>query len=877
MVIFRNSRLRSQVFTSHFWVIYLIFLAALSAGGTMPLGVLGQSYASSGSNDIYVYQSARSVFTPTVDPTRVFRGHVAETGDIANLAPDPNFRGSRRYLDRGLNEPSSATSCDPGWQPGAPVNGIDGWTRVIAVDSAGNVYVGGSFGAAGSTIVNNIAKWDGTTWSPLGAGLNGSVAGIGISGTDVYVGGSFTTAGGIVANGVAKWNGSDWSPVGSGPGHLIEDLAISPSGIYVAGGAGAPDYKGVVSFWNGSTWTALGAPFEGGITDLAVSGSNVYASRDSARGIFKWSGSAWIDISPGSNVSSYDIAASGPDLYMAGYQYLGPTQGEKGYVARWNGSNWTALASEFVYGSGSFGYVNAVAVSGTDVYVAGYFSSVGGVSANGTAKWNGSSWSGLGNWHPITGYTIAVSGDEAYFGSRFVSDAGLERRAEGIAKWNGSSWSDLGDGIYTVPNAMATFGSDVYAAGYFTTDGGSTVDRLVKWNGTHWQPVTSSFPHGPAGWPLTLRALAVSGSDFYIGGYWTRPDKQAWAGFVYRWNGSSWSELGTGINGQVTSIALSGADVYAGGRFTIAGGIAANRIARWKGSAWQPLGSGLDGGVATLNLSGNVLYAGGYFSSAGGVPADKIAKWDGTNWSALADGPMLSIAVNAPQTQFRAVTSIVVSDTDIYAGGGWDLSDYEDIGFVSKWNGSQWSQILGCCGFVNTLVGTGDELYAGKDSWADDAVSKWNGSTWSKVGLINKDASGSAGTMAIRGQEIFVGSGFNLGWEYSFANGEFDGGFSTAGCHVSANFARYVIPSASLSGRVITPAGTGLRSALVTLTDSGGNKRSVLTSTLGFYSFIDVPFGETVTISAASRRYRFQSVTRIVNESLLNVDLMALE
>jgi hypothetical protein len=785
------------------------------------------------------------------------------------------FKGGGHVFAENVKNEEIPGQCDEGWQAGAPVNGVDGWTRTIAVDGAGNVYVGGTFGAAGNTLVNNIAKWDGTTWSSLGTGLNGSVAGIAISGTDVYVGGSFTTAGGIAANGVAKWNGSVWSPVGSGPGHSVEDLAISASGIYVGGSAAAPDYKGVVSFWNGSTWAILGTQFEGGITDVAVSGSNIFASRQFARGIFKWSGSTWIDISPGSNVSAVDLAASGPDLYIAGYQYMGPTQGEAGYVARWNGGTWTILASEF--GSDRFTYVDAVAVSGTDVYIAGLFSIVGGVPANGTAKWNGSTWSALGNWHPVTGYTIAVSGNDAYFGSRFVSNAGLERRAEGIAKWNGSSWSDLGQGIYTVPNVMATSGADVYAAGYFTTDGGNSVDRLVKWNGSGWQPVTSSFPTGPAGWPLTLRALAVSGSDFYIGGYRTTPDKQSWAGFVYKWNGSAWSELGTGMNGQVTAVVISGAEVYAGGRFTVAGGVAANRIARWKGSAWQPLGSGLDGGVTALNLSGNILYAGGYFTSGGGVPADKIASWDGVNWSSLADGPMLALAPNAPQTQFRAVTSIVVSGTDIYAGGGWDLSDYQDIGFVSKWNGSQWSQILGCCGFVNTLVSTGDGLYAGKDGWADDGVSKWSGSTWLKVGFANKNASGSVGTIAIRGQEIFVGSGFNLGWEYTFASGEFEGGFSTAGCHVSANFAKYSAPTLSLSGRVLSPGGQGLRNTLVTISDAEGSKRSTLTSTLGYYSFGGILGGATVFLSASSRRYRFQSITRTMNENLSEINLVGLE
>ena len=90
----------------------------------------------------------------------------------------------------------------------------------------------------------------------------------------------------------------------------------------------------------------------------------------------------------------------------------------------------------------------------------------------------------------------------------------------------------------------------------------------------------------------------------------------------------------------------SGPALYAGGQFTTAGGVAANRIAKWNGSSWSPLGSGMnDGyGVSVIALtvfddgSGPALYAGGYFTTAGGVAANYIAKWNGSSWSALGSG-----------------------------------------------------------------------------------------------------------------------------------------------------------------------------------------------------------------------------------------------
>lgn len=87
----------------------------------------------------------------------------------------------------------------------------------------GDLIVGGSFHTAGGQTVNQIARWDGTSWHPFLAGGQ-----IGMGGTegwvlaltnwneDLVAGGVFITAGGQSVFGIARWDGMGWHPFVSG-------------------------------------------------------------------------------------------------------------------------------------------------------------------------------------------------------------------------------------------------------------------------------------------------------------------------------------------------------------------------------------------------------------------------------------------------------------------------------------------------------------------------------------------------------------------------------------------------------------------------------------------------------------------------------------
>jgi hypothetical protein len=130
-------------------------------------------------------------------------------------------------------------------------------------------------------------------------------------------------------------------------------------------------------------------------------------------------------------------------------------------------------------------------------------------------------------------------------------------------------------------------------------------------------------------------ALAVAGSDLYAGGDFTTAGGVS-ANGIAKWNGTTWSALGSGMNefGTVRALAVSGTDVYAGGSFATAGGVSANCIAQWNGSAWRALGSGMSGPdpalggmVIALAVAETDLYAGGWFTAAGGKLSKHIAQF----------------------------------------------------------------------------------------------------------------------------------------------------------------------------------------------------------------------------------------------------------
>ncbi|MCA8953464.1 MAG: hypothetical protein KDE27_28385, partial [Planctomycetes bacterium] len=173
------------------------------------------------------------------------------------------------------------------WHPLGTGIGSSAFASVqdAAVLPNGDLVVTGDFGLAGGVAAHNIARWDGASWWPFGAGLDRGGTGLGVRPNgDLLVGGYFATADTVAAQCVAVWNGTTFSPlgagVGSGGGNHVRTFVTLPNGDLLVGGdffaAGGVTANNIAR-WNGTGWTAFGTGADGDVQALALLRSGTLA------------------------------------------------------------------------------------------------------------------------------------------------------------------------------------------------------------------------------------------------------------------------------------------------------------------------------------------------------------------------------------------------------------------------------------------------------------------------------------------------------------------------------------------------------------------------------------------------------------------------
>ena len=320
---------------------------------------------------------------------------------------------------------------------------------------------------------------------------------------------------------------------------------------------------------------------------------------------------------------------------------------------------------------------------------------------------------------PSNGFITALAQDvsaSVYVGGNFTKIASLT--ASNIARWNGTVWTNLGPGLNNQVISLALNSpTNVFAGGYFLKSGGLTgLSCIARWDGVTWTNlglgVRGAFPSDI---DFNVAALALDGAgNVYAGGNFTTAGTISARG-IARWNGTVWTNLGSGVNESVEGLVLDKAtNIYVCGEFTNAGGITARRIAKWNGVAWTNLGSGLSSNAYCIAIDGaSNVYVGGFFTNAGGIAATNIAKWNGSSWTNLGSG-----LANGPN--FASVHALALDGaTNLYAGGNFTEAGGSPANYVAKWDGTSWTNMGSGFGtddfsFVTTLLaGQNERLYVG--------------------------------------------------------------------------------------------------------------------------------------------------------------------
>ena len=327
-----------------------------------------------------------------------------------------------------------------------------------------------------------------------------------------------------------------------------------------------------------------------------------------------------------------------------------------------------------------------------------------------------------------------------------------------------NAWNPLGaTPLNNYVQTMVKNGGYLYVGGWFTNAGGNpNADYIARWDGTSWSALGTGLNSG-------VSSIVFDGTTLYASGDFTNAGGDPNADYIAKWDGTSWSAVTTSpLNDFVETIAINGTDLYAGGYFSNAGGDPnADYIAKWNGTAWSALGTiqpatnPIDTILTITIMNGNV-YVGGGFTNAGGDPnADYVAKWDGTAWSALGPTPL--------SAKVRVLTP---SGTKLYAGGDFhDAGNDPNADFIAWWDGSSWSALgTGINGSVTSIIVSGTTVYAagaliqlGMDE--SNSIAKWDGTNWSALSYhLNALNTGVIYAVVVDGLDVYIGGSFsNMG------------------------------------------------------------------------------------------------------------------
>ena len=668
--------------------------------------------------------------------------------------------------------------CDGGLLPGSGYPGVAGvvgevycstlWDPDGPGPRAPLLVIGGSFTIAGNLRVSNIAACDLSmnSWQALGSGaLEGEVDALAtLPNGDLVAGGSFISMGGTPSTlHIARWNGTTWSSMGAGAIGEVYALATMHNGDLVAGGAGGQptglSAATTVAKWDGVTWSALGTGRVYGEVyvlrtlangDLIAGGFIASAGGQPVNNIARWNGVSWSALATGlgSSISSSNFVAAvlelpNGDLVAGGaFAYTGSIYVNS--IARWNGTQWLPLArgwSDHVY--------SLLQLPGGDLLAGNY---------SGMSRWDGTAWgtNGVGAIGRV--YTLLPLPGGSVFAGGTISRVGNILFTLAMAQWNGQQWSAPASGpIGTVSQVVALPSGEAAAFMSYAPGSGSALPTVTQGSGNSWAPIElgsgysfATIGRRPNGHLFAIRGHSVNG--VYL------PD-------VAEWDGTSWSSLTSTcpLSPQKVAFGPSGNMVISGSVPDT--GSVGNLIgvARWNGAAWSLFGGELRGGIRALFVMPNSdVVAAGEITLPGDLLPVSVARWNGTEWAALGTPPPGGFRVSA-----QAANGDIVGTFETSEQGATPILSTR----VSRWNGLTWTQlgstITGAVSAVAVRPNGGVCIggsFSPIDGVSTGNVGVWSGNAW--IPLVPRFVGSVFALDAFASGDLAIGGSFFVGGPY---------------------------------------------------------------------------------------------------------------
>jgi co-chaperonin GroES (HSP10) len=296
-------------------------------------------------------------------------------------------------------------------------------------------------------------------------------------------------------------------------------------------------------------------------------------------------------------------------------------------------------------------------------------------------------------------------------------------------------------------------------------------------------------------------SISSDGSIVAIGAQWNDSDgTNRGHTRIYSWNGSSWSQLGVDIDGEgdydnsghSVSLSADGTIVAIGAKYNDGNdnynSVRGNtRIYSWNGSSWIQLGTDINGRAAGDNSGFSVQISNDGSTVAIGAPESAaghtgVFRWNGSNWNQLGS------YIEGEAAYDEAGSAVALSDDGsiVAIGAPWndETGDYSGQTRIYSWDGSNWSQLgADIDGEVandksgssvslsddGTVVAIGAPDNDGNGSYSGHTrIYSWDGSNWSQLGadIDGEDAgdlSGSSVSLSDDGKIVAIGAPNNDG------------------------------------------------------------------------------------------------------------------